>query len=149
MYPESTAFKSGVPATGPRRWGGSRRDHQGRGPQRQVFVVGVERVTTLHKTKQDTVTLVPVSFCMFRESFASTKKSAPVINGGQVALVLSRYESFFGGLRLGGRWRGNEPRGEELLGFTAAPHLSGKPRHGEARCPGPPNCFPSTECARF
>ena len=36
------------------------RDHQGRGPDGQALVRGVERVTTLLKTKQVAVTLVRV-----------------------------------------------------------------------------------------
>src|ERR1035437_7127502 len=44
MYPETTALKSTRPSD--------------RGPQRQVFVAGVERAATLHKSQQDTVTLV-------------------------------------------------------------------------------------------
>jgi hypothetical protein len=44
MYPEAAALTSTRPP--------------GRGPQRQVFVAGVEGAATLHETKQDTVTLV-------------------------------------------------------------------------------------------
>ena len=44
----------------------------------------------------------------------TTKKSAPVINGGQVALVLSCFESFFGGRRLGDRRAEGSLGGEGL-----------------------------------
>ena len=78
---------------------------------------------------------------------ASPQKTAPVFGGGQVALVLSCCESFFGGRTAG------EPSARERAsggGFAvyAAPHLSGTTCHGETWSPGPPNCFPSTECVR-
>ena len=44
----------------------------------------------------------------------TTKKSAPAINGGQVALVLSCFESFFGGRRLGDRRAEGSLGGEGL-----------------------------------
>jgi hypothetical protein len=77
----------------------------------------------------------------------SPQKTAPVFDGGQVALVLSCCESFFGGRTAG------EPSARERAsggGFAvyAAPHLSGTTCHGETWSPGPPNCFPSTECVR-
>src|ERR1035437_2692083 len=40
-----------------RRQNSSRRDHQNRGPQRQIFVAGVERAATLYEIKQDPVSL--------------------------------------------------------------------------------------------
>ena len=42
----------------PKPQSSSRRDPQGRGPLRLVFVVGVERAATLHRIEQDTVSLV-------------------------------------------------------------------------------------------
>src|SRR5208283_1898717 len=59
-----------------------------------------------------------VSFC---------KKNGPRVHGGQVALVLSRCESFFGGLRRGGRWRECRASGEELAAYygCSAPAAAG------------------------
>src|SRR5579863_2788683 len=65
-------------------------------------------------------------------SFPPTKKSAPVINGGQVALVLSCCESSIGGQRRGSRRRGREPQGG---GCTALLLLrTGRGRHTMGGC---------------
>src|ERR1700733_4289241 len=77
----------------------------------------------------------------------SPQKTAPVFGGGQVALVLSCCESFFGG-RTAGEPSARERASGVALRFIAAPHLSWTTSHGETWSPGPPNCFPSTECAR-
>src|SRR5579863_5703789 len=65
-------------------------------------------------------------------SFPPTKKSAPVINGGQVALVLSCCESSIGGQRRGSRRRGREPQGG---GYTALLLFrTGRGRHTMGGC---------------
>jgi len=77
------------------------------------------------------------------------QKNGPRIHGGQVALVLSRCESLVGGRTAG--WavgRRNEASGEDGRDLTAVPRRSKQQRLGVAPMPGPPNCFPSAECAR-
>src|SRR5579863_4290480 len=55
------------------------------------------------------------------------QKNGPCFSRGQVALVLSRCESFFGGLRRGGRWRECRASGEELAAYCgcSAPAAAG------------------------
>jgi hypothetical protein len=78
---------------------------------------------------------------------ASPQKTAPVFGGGQVALVLSCCESFIGGRTAGGPSVRERASGGGFAAY-AAPHLTRTTCHGETWSPGPPNCFPSTECAR-
>jgi len=103
---------------------------------------GCPGVARFHKNHRD------CGSCNERERGARRQKNAPVMSGGQVALVLSCCESLIGGQTAGKPPERTEPRREWLRLIRAAPHHSGKPSHGVSRLPGPPNCFPSTEDAR-
>jgi hypothetical protein len=73
----------------------------------------------------------------------SSKKTAPV-SGGQVALVLSRCESFFGGLTAGWPLAQEQSLGGGVGRYvTAALCQLRQERFGVTLLPGPPNCFPS------
>lgn len=58
----------------------SRRDHQNRGPQRQIFVAGVERAATLYEIKQDPVSLgMPKRVRIFWRSTTNSSTSTNTI----------------------------------------------------------------------
>jgi len=79
----------------------------------------------------------------------STKKTAPVFHGGQVALVLSRCESLVGGLTAGWPLAQKQSLGGGIGRYiTAALCRLRRERFGVTLLPGPPNCFPSTANAR-
>ena len=78
----------------------------------------------------------------------NTKKRPPFFGGGQVALVLSCCESFFGGQTAGEPSVRERASGGGCAALRPLRTRRGSHSHGETWHPGPPNCFPSTEGAR-